>query len=322
MRENRIASAYAENGARDTSQVQCHEGQRSETERPPEHHHQLITCRLDELRRHPSYIRHHLAVSASKLSALAQQGERAFFEPLVITRDRTILDGYDRWELAQLQERASLPCIVFDLSESEALQWLLQKHRRSSGLNDFSRILLAFELEPWFRENARSNQRVGGLNKRSSNLTEAGRLDVRIEVALAAGVSVGNVTKVKQLMLTADSELMKALREGEISIHRAWLWCKESPERQREELRLHQSTRGTKQTIRLLVSRHRSKNLPVVPNFDTLIRQMSALDTSRSGPVSITVVKAPGRTIFLTEQLFQALESQQELSLTCASNIR
>ncbi len=185
----------------------------------------------------------------------------------MITRDRTILDGYARLELARLQGRATLPCIEFDLTESEALQWLLQKHRRSNGLNDFSRILLALELEPWFREKARSNQRAGGQNKGSSNLTEAARLDVRSEIAGAAGVSVGNVSKVKQLTLTADSELLQALRGGEISIHRAWRWCKESPERQREELRVYQSERGTKKTIRLLVSRHRSKSLPVVPDL-------------------------------------------------------
>ncbi len=37
---------------------------------------QLVTCRLDELHPHPSYVRHHLAVPASKLSALADRGDR------------------------------------------------------------------------------------------------------------------------------------------------------------------------------------------------------------------------------------------------------
>ena len=182
---------------------------------------QLVTCRLDDLRPHPSYVRHHLAVPASQLSALAERGDRAFLEPLMITEDRTILDGYARLELARRRGRATLPCIAYELTESEALHWLLQKHRRSNGLNDFSRILLALELEPWFKEKARSNQRAGGQNKGSSKLTEAGRLDVRSEIAAAAGVSVGNVTKVKQLTITAHSELLQALRSREISIHRA-----------------------------------------------------------------------------------------------------
>ncbi len=49
----------------------------------------LVTCRLDELHPHPSYVRHHFAVSITKLSALAEQGDLAFREPLTITRDRT-----------------------------------------------------------------------------------------------------------------------------------------------------------------------------------------------------------------------------------------
>ena len=81
-------------------------------------------------------------------------------------------------------------------------------------------------------------------------MTEAERLDVRSEIAAAAGVSVGNVSKVKQLTVTAHSELLQALRRGEIRIHRAWRWSKASPEKQREALRFYQSERGIKKTIR------------------------------------------------------------------------
>jgi hypothetical protein len=154
-------------------------------------------------------------------------------------------------------------------------------------------------------------------------LTEAERLDVRREIAATAGVSVGNVSKVKQLRVTAHSDLLQTLRSGEISIHRAWRWSKAPPEKQREELRLYQSERGIKKTIRLLVSLHRSKSLPTVSDLGNLARQLSALE-AKLGPVRVAVVKAPGRTVFLTEELSQALRlgSQQELFLTCPSNSR
>ena len=182
------------------------------------------------------------------------------------------------WNWLDYKARATLPCIEYELTESEALHWLLQKHRRSNGLNAFSRILLALDLEAGFKEKARSNQQAGGQNKGSSKLTEAEKLDVRREIAAAAGVCVGNVSKVKRVTLTAHSELLQALRSGEISIHRASLWCKESPERQREELRLYQSERGIRKTIRLLVSRHRSKSLPGVPNLGNLAGPSLALE--------------------------------------------
>jgi hypothetical protein len=215
-----------------------------------------------------------------------------------------------------------LPCIEYELTEADALRWLLQRHRCSKGLNDFTRVLLALELEPLLKEKAQSNQRAGGQNKGSSKLTEAERLDVRSEIAAAAGVSVGNVSKVKQLTVTAHSELLQALRSGEIRIHRAWRWSKASPEKQREALTFYQSERGIKKTIRLLVSRHRSKSLPAVPDLSNLVRQLSALETGKFGAVSVAVIRAPGRTVFLTEELVRALGSQEELPLTCATNNR
>ena len=85
----------------------------------------FVTCRVDELRPHPSYARNRLTVPASQLSALAERGTRAFVEPLVITQDGTILDGYAQLELARRLGRAKLLCIAYDLTESEALRWLL-----------------------------------------------------------------------------------------------------------------------------------------------------------------------------------------------------
>jgi hypothetical protein len=55
-----------------------------------------------------------------------------------------------------------LPGIEYEVTEAEALLWLLRKHLPSKGLNAFDRILLALDLEPSFREKARSNQRDGG----------------------------------------------------------------------------------------------------------------------------------------------------------------
>jgi hypothetical protein len=103
----------------------------------------LITCAVHELHAHPAYLRHHLAVPAGQLSAVADRGELAFEEPLVTTKSRTIIDGYDRWELAKYKCRPTLPCIEYDLTDDEALNRLLQTHQRSNGLNDFCRILLA-----------------------------------------------------------------------------------------------------------------------------------------------------------------------------------
>jgi hypothetical protein len=282
---------------------------------------QLVTCHVDELHPHPSYLRHHLAVPASQLSALAERGEGAFLEPLMVTQDRTILDGYARLELARRRGQATLPCIAYELTESEALHCLLQRHRRVEGLNAFCRILLALDLEPWFREQARVNQMAGGRIKASSKLTEAERVDVRSETAAAAGVSLGNVTKVKQVMTTACIELQDALRNGEVSIHRAWLWREMSSENQRQALMLYRGEKGVKKTIRRLISKHMSKNSVPAESigFAGLARRLSQLQSPHLNSVAVAAVDVPGKALFVTEELLRLLPAQEELLISCVA---
>ncbi|MGA8493099.1 MAG: hypothetical protein WB711_21935 [Terriglobales bacterium] len=292
----------------------------SGTERQDDNRGRLVTCHAEELRPHPSYIRHSLAVHACQLSAVAELGDLAFREPLVITQDHIILDGFARWSLARLQGRSTLACIEYEMSEAEALQNILQRHRRSSGLNDFMRICLGLELEPFLKLKGRAKQQAGGQNKGSSILTEAGRLDVRKEIARIAGVSVGNVTKVKQLTTTAHFEIIKALRGKELSIHRAWLWRKLSPDEQREKLWLNQSKRGIGKTIRHLLSPHLSKSSPTALNVGDLIKLVPALQSGKLGSVRLVSINVPGKIVFVTEELYRTLEAQEELALTCATN--
>jgi len=283
---------------------------------------QLITRRVEELHPHPTYTRHHLAVPAAQLSALAKLGDLAFHEPIVVTRAGTIIDGYARWQLAQLQERPTLACIEYELTDEETLRCLLQRHRRSNGLNDFVRVLLALELEPALKERARLNQRIGGQSKDLSNLTEAQRLDVRSEIAAVAGVSVGSVTKVKQLTMTAHSELLQALRRGEIRIHRGWVWSKTPTDEQREALCRYRSERGLRKTIRNLISQHRSNSSPSTSDMSDLTKLLSALQTGKLAGARVISIDVPGRAVFVTEELFRSLAAREELALRCSTNNR
>jgi hypothetical protein len=276
---------------------------------------QLVTCRLDELHPHPSYLRHQLTVPAAELSALAERGEEAFREPLVITRDRFVIEGYALLELARRQGRPTLLCIEFDMNETEGLQRLLWKSRRSNGLNAFSRILLALDLEPGLKEKARSNQRAGGQHKGSSKLTEADSVDVRSKVAREAGVSVGNVTKVKQLVKTQSSTLQGALRAGQIRIHKAWKWRQLSPEGQLKELELYLSQKGTNRVIRQLIKRHVAKRQPIPPtqpNLGDLLNCRPLHETGELASISVVVIDAPENIAFLTKGALRILGSLEE----------
>lgn len=157
----------------------------------------LVVCLVHELQQHPSYIRNHLTVSPSQLSVVAAHGDVALQQPIVITRNRWIIDGYARLEFAQRQGLASVLCIEYDLTDEEGLRWLIQSHRHSRSLNSHIGILLALDLEPLLQEKARANQQAGGRNKGSSNLTEAKSFDVRSEIAVE-GVDEGIFLEVIQ----------------------------------------------------------------------------------------------------------------------------
>jgi len=257
-------------------------------------------CNITELRPHPSYSR--LNLDTPLLNGL----ENLDADPLITTENGVILDGYARFYFAQLQGQITLPCLVYHCSDSEALGHLIQRHHRSHVLNDFCRILLALELEPSLASKARMHQQAGGESKGSSKLTKADSIDVRREIAKLAGVSVGNVTKVKQLVPKADPKIIEALTHGQIRIHRAWLWREETAERQRLLLLEHISKTGVKKKIRELISRHRQvAQAPL--DARTLASLLSNANSQLLGEITVTCVKTLGRSIHVSQDLLNDL---------------
>ncbi len=282
-------------------------------------HGQFVICSPEELRPHPAYLRHHIRVSARALFEVARQGELAFRTPLIVTSERTVLDGYARLELARQQGRPLLACIEYTLTEPQALELLIRKHRRSNSLTPCIRVLLALDLEPLFIEKARLNQRTGGQEKGSSKLTEAEKMDVRSALAAVAGVCTANVSKVKQVLSAGHPEVVQAVKEAEISIHRAWLWSKQSHEYQREALGLYRSRKGIKKAIRTLVSQHRPAAVPKIAHgreptaaldAGKVLSSLCSLAHSEPGLFSLAVMNAPGKALLITKELLQMLPSE------------
>jgi hypothetical protein len=270
-----------------------------------------VPCDPQDLRPHPSYAKHGLTVPAYKLSALRERGELAFAEFVTIAHDRTIIDGYARWELAKQLRRPILHCVEYELSEAEALQWLLEKHRRSAGLNDFSRIMLALDLEPDLTEKARENKQIGGQQKGWSNLTKAQQLHVRSKIAKAAAVSTGNVTKVKQLDDTCVSEFKDALYNDEISIHWAWELRNESAEDQLDALGHFRFEKGLMAEIRQCAVRRRKRNMPKPLNPSEIVSRLNDVGQEELETVRVTILKGHHPEIFITEALARMIGLEQ-----------
>lgn len=215
---------------------------------------QLFSCLVADLKPHPAFERLGLAPDAARLSGLAKRGDAAFDDIVSVTTSLKIIDGYELVQLARSRKRTQVMCLRLQLSEEEALLSLLHKHQRAIGMRPFTRILLALELESWFREKAKSNQSHGGQMKALSTLTEASAVDVRKEIAAAAGVAVGNISKAKAVLAFAASEVLEGTKHGEISLHKAWLWSRLNHRDQQLAYRRYRSEREITTLARKLLS--------------------------------------------------------------------
>lgn len=133
---------------------------------------------------------------------------------------------------------------------------------------------------------------------------------------------MGNVSKVKQLVGIGHQELLEALRGSEVSIHRAWKWIMESPDRQIEALRTYRAEGGVNKSIRDLISRHKQNPMPSAPGLGSIVKRLSELEPDESNSVRVSVIRAPGKMIFLTEELIQSLRPYQESIPICTTGNR
>jgi hypothetical protein len=76
---------------------------------------------------------------------------------------------------------------------------------------------------------------AGGKYKGLTNLSEADRIDARRRIAKRAGTGTGDASKVNTNRRSAHPNIIVALQNGWLSIHRAWLWSKLPKLQQRVE---------------------------------------------------------------------------------------
>jgi hypothetical protein len=92
--------------------------------------------------------------------------------------------------------------------------------------------------------------RAGGKFKGLANLPNANHIDVRKEIAHAAGVGERNVSAVKEILKRAHPELLRALKEGRLSINLGHQLCKLPKPVQLEQFVKHSEDRATNKVIR------------------------------------------------------------------------
>ena len=266
----------------------------------------LVDRSTTSLRPHPVYQELCRPLAATRAWRVGQQAG-PLHEPLLTTTDGTILDGHARWQMAIERAQPNVPCLELDVTEDEALQVVIQRHRASDGLNAYGRIVLALHLEPYFRERRGRPQLARGNDPPSSNLTNDTRRDVRKDIAHVAGVSTGNVTKVKQILDSVIPEVRERLLRGEVRIHRAWLWRKRPPKGQRDALWDHLYQGAINKTIDRLLRAHVEVGATVRPVDDVTPIVLGGLAKLDADDITVAVVDVPGRAVVVTRACYNEL---------------
>ncbi len=235
-------------------------------------------------------------------------------EPILITTNGTILAGFGRWRLAVFERRPEIHCIEYPLSEDEALQFILTHHQTRCGWNAFVRIRLALTLEPYFQKRALDNMRAGGKYKGWANLPEAQHIEVRQEIARAAGVGARNISNVKTILEVAHLRLKEALRDGTLTINRAIQFCKLPRAEQLEQFIRYSTECATNKVIRQSIARPKEQktSLDVVAVLDALQQQ----EARQPGSVVVRIGRHKHTVVLIGQDLFAGPRSQKELKLT------
>ena len=235
-------------------------------------------------------------------------------EPILITTDGTILAGFGRWQSAVLDGRHEINCIEYPLSNDEALRFIISHYRPQRGWNAFIRIRLALRLEPYLQQRALDNMRTGGKDKGSANLPEAQHIDVRQEIARAAGVGARNVSNVRTILQTAHPRLIEALRDGTLTINRAILFCKVPRADQLEQFIRYSEERATNKVIRRSIAQPKEEKTR--PDVVTVLDALQHQEARQPGSVAVRVSRHKRTVVLIGQDLFSGLGSQKELKLT------
>ena len=248
-----------------------------------------------------------------ELNEAARSKDQSAAEPILITTSGTILAGFGRWRLAVFGGRHEVHCIEYPLSEQESLQFILAYHKPRRGWNAFVRIRLALILEPDLQQRALDNMRAGGRYKGLANLPEALHMDVRHQIAAAAGVGTRNVSNVKTIRRNAHPRLIAALLNGALTINRAMKFCKLHKAEQLEHFLRYSEDREASKVIRRSITRSKKEKISL--GVGAVLDALQQQEARQPGSVVVQVGRFQRTVILLGQDLLTGPYSQKELEL-------
>lgn len=140
----------------------------------------------------------------------------------IITWNGTIVDGHNRYELAQMYELPFKTREMQFTTMENCKEWMILNQFGRRNLSNYQRSVLALELEKVFRERAKEKEFERKTTFQKSEKSNLPTINTVKEVSDIANVSHDTIAKVKAIEAKAPEEVKAKLRTGEVSINQAY----------------------------------------------------------------------------------------------------
>lgn len=145
----------------------------------------------------------------------------------------TIIDGHNRYEIAQ-KHHLTYTTVSYEFeNESDVVLWIVQNQFGRRNLSAYDRSQLALRLKPIIAAKAKENQVKAGGSVLQKSVEAVGGgtvpqksveapIDTQKALAKIASVSHDTISKVEKLERSASQEVKDRLKHGDISINKAY----------------------------------------------------------------------------------------------------
>jgi hypothetical protein len=158
-----------------------------------------------------------------KLEALIIK-DGVIYNPILTWKD-VIVDGHNRYFIAKKHNIDFTTKEMHFESNGDAIVWIKENAIGQRNLNDYQRAALVLELEDFYKEKAKERQKLSegrGVKKGKPTLADVKKGEVRDQLADKAGLSHGTIDKVKFIQANADDDTKSKLKQGKVSVNKAY----------------------------------------------------------------------------------------------------
>ncbi len=141
----------------------------------------------------------------------------------IIVWDGIIVDGHNRYRICQDHDVPFETKEISFASMDDAKRWMLVRQMGRRNLTSYHKGELALKYGALFEAEAKDRQREGGKTKLPQNSDKPAReRETCRQLAKVAGVSHDTMARIKKISEQADEPTKEKLREGSLSINKAY----------------------------------------------------------------------------------------------------